>query len=88
MTESADPITDRERGNTSREGFANVDAPSDPQATGTRPRLTEPAEQSANLPSHSVRDDGLGERGANEDAAERPVPPGNPHTESDRSDVQ
>ena len=88
MTESADPISDRERGDTSRQGFANTDAPRDSQATGDRPRLTEPANESANSSSHPARDDGLGEKVTSGASADRPVPPGDPRTESDRSDVQ
>jgi hypothetical protein len=79
---------DRERGETSKDGFSNSDDPKAPQDNRIDPELAEPAEGATNPPTHSKRDDGLGQKDTGDDAAYEPVPSGDPVRESDRTDLQ
>jgi len=88
MSDSGAPGTERERGEVSREGFGNSEAGKPSQKTGQQPNLTPPAERATNRPTHPARDDGLGEANSSTRRGDEPVPPGDPQTESDRSDIQ
>lgn len=82
------PATDRERGETSREGFGTADSDRPIKETRTQPNLSEPAERNMNPPTHPRRDDGLGEKSTGDPSGDQPVPPGDPKTEPGRTDVQ
>jgi len=77
--------SDRKRGEAAKDGFADSDDPKSPhQQTTQQPRLSPPAERDTG----PGRDDGLGEKDESDETSDQPVPPGDPHTESDRTDVQ
>jgi hypothetical protein len=82
------PVTDRERGETSRDGFGTADSDQPIKDMRAHPNLSEPAERDINPPTHPTRDDGLGEKSTGEPAGDRPVPAGDPKTEPGRTDVQ
>lgn len=79
-----EPQTRQERGEHSREAYGDADSPREPQDTRQQPRLSHPAEGTAG----PGRDDGLGQKRDGDNADARPVPSGDPNTESDRSDLQ
>jgi hypothetical protein len=80
--------TDKSRGHTSRAGYGDSDDPRQPQDFAAEPRLAEPAEETANPPTHPKRDDGVGPVEEGEPHGDAPVPKGDPVNEKDRSDVQ
>ena len=77
--------SDVDRGKQSRQGFGEHDKPHPAQDSKNNPELTPPADQEVNPPTHPSRDDGLGK---NDRAPDKPVPSGDPNTESDRTDLQ
>jgi hypothetical protein len=88
LNEQDEPDTDHERGKKSQQGFAEDDRERPIKDTRQQPNLAEPAEREMNPPTHPTRDDGLGQKSNTDPSGARPVPPGDPNNESDRSDVQ
>ena len=85
LKEREERATDHERGKASREGFAEVEQPKSPeQQKPDQPRLAAPAQRD----TQPGRDDGLGQKDDFDRSSDRPVPPGDPNTESDRTDLQ
>jgi hypothetical protein len=80
--------TDERRGRTSRAGYGDNDEPRQPQDSAAEPRLAEPAEETANPPTHPKRDDGVGPVEEGEPRGDVSVPKGDPMNEKDRSDLQ
>ncbi len=77
--------TDQERGEQSKQGYGRADEQQAPQKeTRIEPNLAPPAEND----SGPSRDDGLGQPEGIEPDPDQPVPPGDPYTESDRTDLQ
>ncbi len=88
MNKRIDTGSDRERGETSREGW-NTDQSRHPvKDSQARPELSDPAEESINPPTHPSHDSGLGQADETENADDEPVPSGDPMSEKDRSDLQ
>lgn len=88
MNQQAKPGTDHERGKSSQQGFGEDDPERPLKQSREQPNLSRPAERETNAPTHPTRDDGLGEKTTGDPSGAQPVPPGDPKTESDRTDVQ
>jgi hypothetical protein len=84
MARGDDRLTDQERGQQSKEGWDENDRSRPQKDSPVDPNLAPPAENDKG----PGRDDGLGQPEGVEPDPDRPVPSGDPYTESDRSDIQ
>ena len=88
MSEQATGGSDRDRGTSSKDGFSNVETPGAGKDTPVDPNLAPPADGTSNPPTHPNQIGGLGESGPEGSQDKQPVAPGDPMTESDRTDTQ
>lgn len=88
MSEHRNTNTDHERGAASQQGYGEDDPDRPIKESREHPNLSEPAERTTNPPTHPTRDDGLGQKSTGDPSGARPVPAGDPNSESDRTDLQ
>ena len=88
MADKGDHLTDRERGEASREGWGTETSKHPIKDSRQRPELSDPAEEELNPPTHPSRIGGLGQPAETENAEDAPVPPGHPSREGDHIDNQ
>jgi hypothetical protein len=81
-------MSDRERGETSREGWDSDSSEAPIKDSRQRPELSDPAEEEMNPPTHPSRTGGLGQAAETEHADDASVPQGNPTREGDNIDNQ